>query len=210
MTIRTIFLIDGFNLYHSILDIARYNKGLSVKWLNIYSLCKSHLYLIGKDATIETIYYFSALAYHLNDFNVIKHHEAYIKCLQETGVREQLGRFKRKYIHCSHGGKIIRHEEKETDVAIASKMFEVLSKDECDSIVLVTGDTDQAPAVITAKLLFQDKQIIFAFPFARSNKQLALIAPGSFKLRSPKYIAHQFPDPFPLSDGTEIPKPSNW
>lgn len=210
MAIRTIFLIDGFNLYHSIVDIARYCNGLNVKWLNIYSLCKSHLHLIGKDATIESVYYFSALAYHLNDLDVIARHKTYIKCLRETGVEEQLSRFKRKPIYCSHGGQIIRHEEKETDVAIASKMLEVLFKDECDSVVLVTGDTDLTPAVKTAKHLFPDKHIIFAFPFARKNKELAKLAPGSFKIRRPKYIEHQFPDPFTLSDKTIVPKPSSW
>ena len=210
MAIRTIFLIDGFNLYHSIVDIARYCNGLNVRWLNIFSLCKAYLYLIGKDATIESIYYFSALAYHLNDPDVISRHETYIKCLRETGVKEQLSRFKPKTIRCSHGGKIIRHEEKETDVAIASKMFEILVKDECDSVVLVTGDTDLTPAVKTAKHLFPDKHIIFAFPYRRKNEELAQIAPGSFRIHSHTYIKHQFPDPFTLSDKTIIPKPSSW
>ena len=207
---RTTFLIDGFNLYHSIVDIARYCNGLNVRWLNIFSLCKSYLYLIGKGATIESIHYFSALAYHLNDPSVIERHETYIKCLRETGIEEQLGRFKPKTIRCSHGGKITRHEEKETDVAIASKMFEILFKDECDSVVLVTGDTDLAPAAKTAKCLFPDKRIIFAFPYGRKNDELAQIAPSSFKIHSRSYIQHQFPDPFTLSDGTIIRKPSSW
>ena len=210
MAMRTIFLIDGFNLYHSIVDIAWYCNGLNVKWLNIHSLCKSYLHLIGKDAIIESIYYFSALAYHLNDPDIISRHETYIKCLRETGVKDELGRFKPKTIRCSHGGKIIKHEEKETDVAIASKMLEVLSKNECDSVVLVTGDTDLAPAVKTAKHLFPDKYIIFAFPYRRKNEELAQITPGSFKIYSRNYIQHQFPDPFPLSDGTMVPKPSSW
>lgn len=63
---RVTFLIDGFNLYHSIRDLGRYEK-LHVKWLNIYSLCSSFLYLIGKDANLAEIYYFSAFADHLND-----------------------------------------------------------------------------------------------------------------------------------------------
>lgn len=210
MTIRTIFLVDGFNLYHSTVDIARYCNGLKVKWLNIHSLCKSYLPLIGKDATIESIYYFSALAYHLNDPGVIKRHKDYIKCLRETGVEEQLARFKRKTIHCSHGGKITRYEEKETDVAIASKLFEVLINDECDTVILMTGDTDFTPAIKTAKRLCPCKRIIFSFPFGRKNDELAKMAPGSFTIRRNSYVKHQFSDPFVLSDGTVIPKPSDW
>ena len=210
MSIRTIFLVDDFNLYHSIVDIARYSIGLNVKWLNIFSLCTSYLHLIGKDAAIESNYYLSALAYHLKDPGVIYRHETYIKCLRETGIEVSLGRFKPKTIHCSHGGKIIKHEEKETDVAIASKMLEVLFTDKCDKVVLVTGDTDQSPAVKTAKLVFPDKHIVSAFPYGRKNDELAKLAPGSFKIHSRSYVQHQFPDPFTLSDGTQIPKPSSW
>ena len=210
MTIRVVFLVDGFNLYHSIVDIARYCNGLNLKWLNISSLCRSYLHLIDKHAVAESIYYFSALAYHLHDRDVISRHETYIKCLRETGVKEQLSKFKRRIIHLPHGGKMTRHEEKETDVAIASKMFEVLFNDECDTVVPITGDTDLAPAVETAKRLFPDKSIIFAFPYRRKNDELAQMAPGSFKIHTSSYSKHQFPDPLTLSDGATIPKPSGW
>jgi len=210
MSIRTIFLIDGFNLYHSTVDIADYS-GLKVKWLNIRSLCESYLHLIGRGATLQCIYYFSALAFHLNDTSVIERHQSYIRCLRETGIEDELSRFKANPIKCPHCKRqIARHEEKETDVAIASKMFKVLVEDECDSIVLMTGDTDLAPAVKTAKCLFPSKHIVFAFPYRRKNEELAQIAPGSFKMHSRSYVQHQFPDPFTLSDGTAIPKPSSW
>ena len=71
---RVIFLVDGFNLYRSTRDIARYCRGLRVKWLNIFALCKSYLYMAGKSATLERIYYFTAYAYHLNDPGVIQRH----------------------------------------------------------------------------------------------------------------------------------------
>lgn len=211
MSIRTIFLVDGFNVYHSVIDIARYCNGLNVRWLDLFSLCNSYLHLLGRDATLESVYYFSSLAYHLDDPDVISRHKTYIWCLQETGVKDQLGRFKSKTIKCPHcGGQITRHEEKETDVAIAARMFEILFNDECDSIVLVTGDTDLAPAVKTAKRLFPHKKIVFAFPYRRKNEELAQIAPGSFRIHSCNYMQHQFPDPFPLSDGTKISKPLGW
>jgi len=210
MSIRTIFLIDGFNVYHSVLDIEACT-GLKVKWLDYFSLCKSYLYLIGRDASLESVYYFSALAYHLNAPSVISRHKDYIRCLKETGVKARLGRFKPRDIKCSLcGGIFTRNEEKETDVAIASKMLEVLAKDECDCVVLVTGDTDLAPAVETAKRLYAHKRVVFAFPYRRKNEELAKMAPGSFKIHSGNYTKHQFPDPFVLSDGTKIAKPPSW
>jgi uncharacterized LabA/DUF88 family protein len=205
-----IFLIDGFNLYHSIMDI-NYHKGIHLKWLNIYGLCNSFLHLIDTRATLAKIYYFSAYAYHVKSPGVIKRHKDYIKCLESTGVEPVLGRFKPKIVTCSvcrHN--FIKHEEKETDVAIATKLFQVLYERECETTVLVTGDTDIVPSIKTAKILFPDNDFLFAFPFGRKNNELVTIAPNSFKIGLNSYINHQFPDPFVLSNGDKISKPPSW
>ena len=70
---RVTFLIDGFNLYHSIIDLGRF-QNLHAEWLNIHSLCSSFLHLISKDANLAEICYFSAFAHHLSDPNVIESH----------------------------------------------------------------------------------------------------------------------------------------
>jgi uncharacterized LabA/DUF88 family protein len=208
---RVTFLVDGFNLYHSTRDIARYHQGLRVKWLNIHSLCASYVHLLGRDARLEKVYYFSAYAYHLNDPGLIRRHEAYVKCLKNSGVEAEISKFKPKSIDCPHCmHEIIRHEEKETDVAIATKLFELLIRDETDSVALITGDTDLAPAVKVAMQIFSSKRIIFAFPYRRKNDDLASIAPGSFKISAKIYEKHLFPDPVVLSDGTQVSKPLTW
>lgn len=206
---RVIFLIDGFNVYHSAID-AYYLLKLRVKWLNIHSLCSSLLPLISKDATLVDIYYFSAFAFHKNDPDVIKRHENYINALKSTGIVPEMGRFKPKDITCPLRGKFIKHEEKETDIAIASRLFEILHSDKCDTVVLVTGDTDLTPAVETCNSLFPVKSILFAFPYHRYNEELKLLAPPSFRIHAKSYVRHQFPDPIPLPDGTTISKPSTW
>ena len=73
-------------------------------------------------------------------------------------------------------GVLKRNEEKETDVAIAAKLFELLVGNQCD--------TDLAPACRTARRLFQDKNIGFAFPYRRKNKELAKLASFSFNIKS--------------------------
>ncbi len=114
-------------------------------------------------------------------------------------------------IGCPHCKKrIIRHEEKETDVAIAIKLSEMLFNNECDTLVLMTGDTDLSPAIKNTKRLFPDKTIIFAFPYKRANAELAQIAPGSFKIHKGSYVRHQFPSRVVLRDGTYIEKPDSW
>jgi uncharacterized LabA/DUF88 family protein len=218
---QTFFLVDGFNLYHSIRDITYYcDSQLRLKWLDISALCKFLLHRIG-NADLAGIYYFSAFAYHLNDPEIIARHKTYIKCLEDTGIEKQISRFKPREIQCTLfqasnktcpncSGVFQKHEEKETDVAIASKLFELLFKGNSDCIVLVTGDTDLAPAVTTARLLYPNKRILFAFPYRRANAQLKQISPNSFKLKVKDYRLHQFPDPYPMSDGTLVAKPPTW
>ena len=208
---RVVFLIDGFNLYHSTLDIKFHHKGLLVKWLNIHGLCDSFLHNVGNRATLEKIYYFSAYAYHLNDPSIIQRHSDYIECLKSTGIEPILGRFKPKPTKCTLCKReFVKHEEKETDVAIASKLMEVLGKKECETVVLVTGDTDIVPAIKTANSLFPGNLVLCAFPFGRKNKELQQIAPRSFKIRLKSYVNNPFPNPVVLANGAEIYKPASW
>ena len=222
---RVTFLIDGFNLYHSVIDLGRF-QGLHAKWLNIHSLCSSFLYLISRDANLADIYYFSALAHHLNDPNVIKRHQDYIECLKSTGIIPEMGRFKPKdvtcplrsqlikpnpqNVKCPLRGKFIKHEEKETDIAIAARLFEVIHNNKSDTIVLLTGDTDLSPAIKACKSMFPAKTILFAFPYRRYNRELKQLLPSSFKIHAKTYVQHLFPDPLQLPDGRKIYKPTSW
>lgn len=212
---RTTFIVDGFNLYHSVCDASRALglAGSGVKWLNLRKMCESHLSLIGGPAQLERIYYFSALATHLEPAkpDLTLRHRAYLECLVDTGVVVELSRFKMKDIACRECGcKFQRAEEKETDVALAAKLLEILHKDECDTAVLITGDTDIAPAVRTASALFPLKRVCFAFPFGRKNKELAKLVSTSFRISKEAYASHQFADPVILKSGKAIPKPAKW
>ena len=81
---------------------------------------------------------------------------------------------------------------------------------ETETIILLTGDTDLAPAIHTCKRLFPNKYIFFAFPYKRTNVELKNIAPESFSIKSKSYFAHQFSDPFSIQNGPEIYKPLKW
>jgi uncharacterized LabA/DUF88 family protein len=210
---RVTFIIDGFNLYHSVREASRDLKGASTRWLDIRRLCSSYIYLFGKTAVLEEIHYFSALAKHLEarSPDITKRHRNFIKCLEATGVVAEINRFKKKSMSCpSCKHKFDRYEEKETDVAVAIKLLELFVTDSCDMVVLVTGDTDLAPVVRTAKKLFASKKVIFAFPYKRKNQELAKLAPGSFEIKKEQYVKHQFSDPYVLPDGSKIHKPRKW
>ena len=198
-------------LYHSLKQANKILNGASTKWLNIKSLCESYLPHISKDARLKNIYYFSALAHHTT-INKVNRHRKYIKCLENTGIIKELGRFKGKHIECSYCNRINkRHEEKETDVAIGVKLIEIVIKKECDSIVIISGDTDLSPAVKFIHKMYKGIKIYFIFPFGRKNKELNNIVCGnSFNIKPKKYLQHQFPNPVILSSGKKIYKPSSW
>ncbi len=75
-------------------------------------------------------------------------HKTYIWCLEHSGVIVELHRFKKSLTFCQKCNQTFnRREEKETDVAIAARLLEILFLDKFDTVVLVTGDTDVVPAV---------------------------------------------------------------
>lgn len=126
---RVSFLVDGFNLYHSVCDSMQDQKLSSGKWLNIRALLGSFISVFGRDAVVHEIYYFSALAYHVKDQNAPIRHMQLIKALRSTGVKDVLGQFKRKEIRCRAvcQKKGFAFEEKETDVNIAVTLIELVS-----------------------------------------------------------------------------------
>ncbi|MFC1485820.1 NYN domain-containing protein [Candidatus Latescibacterota bacterium] len=210
---RTVFLIDGFNLYHSLIDAEKISKSKGTKWLDIKSLCISYLSQVGNDAQIEDIYYFSAIACHYKrrEPSKIKRHKDYISCLEDSGIKIVLGRFKLRPIKCKRcNNRIKNYEEKETDVAIASKLLELSFMNKCDSLVIMSGDTDLIPAIRTVKQHVKNKRIIIAFPYGRKNDDLIRIVHHHFKISLNMIQKNQLPNPYIMQNGTHITKPVTW
>lgn len=230
---RVAFLVDGFNLYHSIRDAEKQFGARPQRWLDLRAFCQDYVRHFGRDAVLEGVYYFSALATHLQASNpgVVARHSTYIDAIASTGVQVTLASFKvrDKYVpfeHCSfrfrwlkrpiriplRGSTVIfqKAEEKETDVAVAVKMFELLHTAAADVIVLVSGDTDLLPAIRTVRRLFPNVPICVCFPFRRQNLELKQAVARSFKVRKEQYARHQLPDPVVMPDGRVIPKPARW
>lgn len=215
MANRVAFLIDGFNFYHSVREVSK-DSGANYRWLDIKALCSSFLPEIGRDAVCEAVYYFSALATHAEAWRpgTVKRHSAYIGALGATGVVVSLSSFKAKPIKvkcpgCKTWQEIIRHEEKETDVAIASKLIELAIGKTADSVVIVTGDTDVIPAIKTARAL-SAKPVYMLYPARRRNGAFQGVANAGWRIKEKHYAAYQLPDPVVLSDGTTIDKPREW
>ena len=102
-----------------------------------------------------------------------------------------------------------RHEEKETDVAIAATLLEIFYSNYCDTAIIMSGDTDIAPAIRAARRMFPEKTIGIAFPFGRKNRELAQLVPVSFQIGRKQYMSHQFPQVVAVS-GRALRKPRDW
>ncbi len=212
-TLRTVFLVDGFNLYHSLESALKLMPGVPLKWLDLPRLLTETLPLVGPLARFAAVHYFSAYAYHLHATrpDKIARHKAYVRALTASGVREHIGKFQTRDVWChSCRGYINAHEEKETDVALACLLLELAARDALDVAVVVSGDSDLAPAVRTFQALYPGKRVLFAFPFDRMNNELGRLAPGSFTLSKETYAKHQFPEQVRLPSGKFVTKPSEW
>lgn len=209
---RVIYLVDGFNLYHSLKDVHSL-LGTPTLWLDLKKLCESYLHLLGGGATVEKVYYFSALAHHrdLVDPGTTARHNDYIMALQNTGVTPELAEFKQKKVRCRNCGIVFdRYEEKETDVAIAVSLLELAISGQCETLVIVSGDTDLLPAIKKAKLLAPQIKIVACLPAMRHNDALKTEADLYFKIKPKQYNKFQFPNDIIMANGNIVSKPVKW
>lgn len=205
------FLIDGFNLYHSIEDLE--NKlNVKSKWLDVKTLLHSYMGSIGGQAKFNGIYFFTAIRSHvqLEKPQSVERHKRYISVLETTGMKTIYGGFKPKEVFCKECEKtFITYEEKKTDVAIASKIIELASKQECDVIAIVSGDTDLIPAMELAKDINPKVKIYVFFPYRRTNDELKQYADRTYSIKPSKYKDSQFKGIVRTKTG-DIAKPSHW
>jgi uncharacterized LabA/DUF88 family protein len=227
--------VDGFNMYHSLKAAERHlGAGVRLRWLDLNGLCDTIMRsTFGPGATLGEVHYFTALAQHLEKHNpdVVRRHRAYISALKHSGVREYIANFKLKERHSplshfkvkfnpiQHWWRIRAnwiwlyqrmHEEKETDVAIAAKLFELLGSSPADAVVVITGDTDLVPAIKTARRMYKQAEICVALPFKRHNNQLHQCASRAVKIGITLYQQNQLPDTVTLAKGKVIKKPDKW
>lgn len=230
MVHRVHVVADGFNLYYSIRAAIREvrttneaNKKFmmspilasdQLRWLDIRSLCKGYLVDIGSKfgcrLAINDIHYFSAFSRKDGPETVARHME-YVSALAWDGVRVNMARFQNKDITCPYCKcEFVRPEEKETDVAIGAKIIELAVTKGCEVIFLLTGDTDQIPAIEMARRFCPDLKIVIGFPFQRESDRLKKVADAYYEFDPRKYRKAQFPDIIGLPHSILLERPLTW
>ncbi|MBI4226664.1 MAG: NYN domain-containing protein [Candidatus Omnitrophica bacterium] len=203
VTGRVVFLIDGFNIYHSLREDPRLRQ---YKWLDLYKLCSI---LIPRRCQITKVYYCSA--YVTWDSEKMLRHQQYVRLLKTTPIDVVLGKFKEKSVRCRLCRQAFKTSiEKETDVNIAIKLLQGGIQDIYDSAGIVSGDSDLVPAIRGVKEAFPTKQIGVAFPIGRVSKDLRQVADFSMKLHEYHLRTCQFPDRVDLGGGFVLQRPATW
>lgn len=155
---RVVCLIDGLNLYHAISALAR----PELKWVDLRSLSK--VFLKSHSEELSEVLYFSAYAEHVSESSQ-KCQKAYVRALELTSVVSILGHFKekaRKCPSCSH--RWTGHEEKETDVNIVLFLLNLAYQNAFDRVLLISNDSDLAPAIRMVRKCFPQKRITTVSP----------------------------------------------
>jgi hypothetical protein len=144
---RVACYVDGFNLYHAIVDLNR----PYLKWVNLSALAQS---LCRAGETLAKVEYFSAYATWKPD--QYSRHRQYVAALKNFGVVCNMARFSEKSAGClSCGAKWKRHEEKETDVHFSLTLLEDAIDDVFDRAIIISADSDHVPAVVASAHVFR-------------------------------------------------------
>ena len=203
---KTIAYVDGFNLYHGLLD--RHNiSSVSCSersfrkylWLNLPGFMGSFL---CKEYQLEKLYYFTAPI--RGDSDAQKRMSAYWKALESLKCVEiQKGKYIRK-------GNF--YLEKQTDIKMALQMFEdALFIEDLKAIILLCADSDQIPTLERINRLKPEIEMHLVFPPSRFSDDLlnSINITRRHKTREKRLRAYQFPDTIVTPQYT-VTKPSEW
>lgn len=203
---RVTGFVDGFNLYHSVKDSGHSH----LKWLDLWKLCE--MFAPAPQYELTGVLYFTAYATHRP--NAVKRHRVYVEALRAVGVQPVIGHFKRKQAGCrSCGSTWPRHEEKETDVNLALRLFERAYADSYDMALLITADSDIVPAVRMTLASFPAKTIRVLTPLDRPHGRELLQASGqkARKIRRPHLEQSLLPERVADSSGQVVAiRPSEY
>lgn len=207
---RLYFFIDGLNLWHALdylekaTDHDRYHK---YKWINLAKLASC--YVVNKNDTIVAVEYFTALI--TWDTAKLARHKIFIKAQENEGVRITYGGFKRKDVRCKLCNKTFpTAEEKQTDVNIALRLYQLAVQDAYDKAIIISGDTDLLAGVKFVRGDFPSKQIGVVIPIGRRSEDFKNQADFHYKMKEIHLQTSRFDDTITLKDSSTLSCPANW
>ena len=202
---RVAVYIDGFNLYHSLLEAAKISpQGNRLKWLNLRKLVENQL---SPSKRIVQIKYFTAL---FPDPQKERRHKKYLSVLKDTGIEVVYGKFKVRDKKCRICRRFYKtHEEKRTDVNIAVHILRDAFTNLFDTAILISGDTDITPALELTKAE-TGKRLTVYMPYNRKNRELSRVADSVYRISVADLEAALFHQSHIARDGRRLTMPPEW
>ncbi len=200
---KSVFFIDGYNLYHSLKNL----NNPKYKWLDIKALV-SRLTKNRSNEEIGTILYFTAKS----PWSISKRtkHETYIKALIHSGIETILGKFQKVKRKCRKCHKTYTtYEEKYTDVNIGVQMYREASKKKHDKFYLISADSDLIPAINAIKKDFPEIKIGVVLPLGHKSYDLINNCDFVIYIKKADYNKSLFPEKISLPNEI-IECPVDW
>lgn len=200
---RAFAYIDGFNLYHGMLDARLHNA----RWLDLRAMCAT---LPRPHQRLCLVRYFTA---RIRDHPKAADDQAvFIDALQARGgVEIEFGHFLTTSVECRKCGFVKRrYEEKRTDVNMAVRLLEDAYEDRFDLAIVVSADSDLVAPIEAVRRRFGDKRVVVAFPPHRRSAQLRRVADAAYHLSGPVIRSSRLPDPVTAPSGVVLRAPRGW
>jgi|ERR1039458_3849451 uncharacterized LabA/DUF88 family protein len=200
---RVAVYIDGYNLYFGLCD-SKWRKYL---WLDLPALASS---LLKPGQRLVAVKYFTARVG--KPEGSVRRQGKYLDALTARGGLKIIeGNFIYNPEECDDCHRVwLRREEKQTDVGIAVHML-CDAEDDCyDVAILISGDSDQIPAVSEITRRHPGRKVVVASPPMRVSKDLNSKAHAWFVMGEQLFADAQLPDCVQGKDGYALYRPVEW
>lgn len=198
--------IDGFNLYFGL----RSKGWRKYYWLDLVRLSRT---LLKPEQQLTHSHYFTARIRNSGGNNQNARRQSIwldaLATLPDLTIHS--GHYLPKRQTCkSCGAEWLSHEEKMTDVNIATQLLTDVYENRFDTALLISGDSDLTTPVKTVRQHFPEKRIIVAFPPGRHSDQLRKTANGNFTIGEAKLRQGRLPDEITTVTGYTLNRPNQW
>ena len=203
---RVIAYVDGFNLYFGL----RSRKWRRYYWLDLHRMAQN--LLRSGQQLIETKYFSSRISATRADPQKARRQVVYLEALQTLpGVRIFFGHYLENPVECRRcGATWISHDEKMTDVNIATELLTDAFDDRFDTALLVTADSDLTRPIEVVRSRYPGKRVVLAFPPNRFSERLKQVGSAYFTIGRDALAASQLPDHVTKPDGFVLQRPAKW
>ncbi len=216
---RTLVLIDAFNLYYSVKGHSPRGRPRAFLWLDLMTFSKRLAARLGFGDAVPKVYYFTALPHHMAGVEPekINRHKQFIKAQEAAGVivcKQSFVKQKGNTYAKIKGREERSWTEKGTDVALACRLFEDAMKDSFDQAIIVSNDSDYQPAIETFHRLFPGKKLaVAATPLHQGdngNRLLRKAAANYYLVEAEDYSECQLAENIHVAKAAPICRPASW